>query len=1767
MSELGELTVRLSMESGNMSSQIKRLKGEMQTLDAGFQAAASQAGGFGSAMDAAAARANMLQGKLNAANGIVERQKRVWDAAKASLEGAKARYEETGRKLEENRQKHQALEDEIARLKAAMAEEAAANGDNSESYIEMSMKLDELMGKKKELAQETTQLEAAEKRQEQAIASQVAKVQQAETAYSKARTAANQLAAEVDNANQRLKNHVEQLEAAGKRLGEYGEAAKKTGQSQQRAGQAISNSIVAQAGTAAVQAAIAWEDSWAGVTRVLGDVGDEVEDGIAQSLLDMSKQGPVAAGELAAIAQSAAQLGVETGNIVQFTDTVAKLAATTDLTSDAAATALAQYTNITGRNKDAIDRLGSMTLALGSSMATTESEIVGFATAIAAAGKQADMTDQEIFAISATLASLGLTSQAGGTSFSKLIANMQVAAETGGESLEKFADIADMSADEFARAFKEDAAGAFQMFIGKLNDPTKSESAIAMLNEIGITEARMRDMILRASNATGLLGDAMKTANTAFSENTKLTDAANIKYGTTANRMKTLGNQATAAGIAFGESMLPALKDGMDFVSTLIEKFSSLDESTRKTIVQWGLFAAGIGPAITVLGKANAAIGSVSQGLGSFMTSIASNGGGLTGLLSSLGGLLGPAGIAAAGIAAVAAAGYFIDMASGAKEAREAIERLNGTAKDWSETQAKTLYDTGGGDPFARFNVSKADFGKSTIAEDSKAWIDELIAVWTDGEKETDEIVSQFAQGFSGQSDKVRDLISQKKDLMEGYEVLSPEQQAKMDADMEQLDEWDREISDLLKKRQNGLLTDEEKERLQEITTARAQLEVEYSLIEGDGYDKIITRMQAEIERLKASGGSDETLFGDALNALAQGRQEYNDALNESYAEEYAKIQLIDDEIARQEALNKLNEDYNAKREEGEEAYQKSVLEAGKAAFEGGGYEEQLTQLNKLTAELGNLENVDPVAIENIIKDMDEGKLASMIALVEQLKEAGATEDDLKELGIPEDLFKQIEAIRDIAKDTEGLGGLAEMFGEALPEEVGRIMVSLDMTQAAEDWAAFAEGGSLTGLKAKLNTEEIDLTSPYTLTGTVTGYVEGNAVTVDLSTLDALSGTVTVYDEDGNASTVKLGAIKDLTGEVTAYGEGEGVTMSLSSLTGLSGQVTAYTEGGDRVTADLSTLDALTGTVTVYDEAGNASTVNLSSLTGLTGTVTGYDESGGGVTFDASTLDALDGTVTGYSEGEGVTFDAKKLKALDGTVTTLTVASGTEVSGDIFAHAGVILNPLDKAAIAAWEAGHKDTELTGPAARIPVGLGAGWETKLQDALDEGMLTITTADGVDVPVTPKAVPQITANDLVLLGDDGTVHVVITPEVGTPAGVEAAGSAMSDKGPLADVPILGGMASSTQEDVEMISNLSRSLEELAAQKAAAMENGDADLIPMIDSMMIENANQLKQNMEGLSGVDLTNIATEAANLMQALADPDLDPSVAEEYRARLQEIAALVANADEYLGAGNNVSAGIAQGMLRYGWTGDASTLAASITSAINNSLGAHSPATATIPTGRDVSEGIAKGMTGFSFAAAASQVKTGVTGALDDLEKSGQSIGGDFDNGIASGITDGKSKVIAAARKVALEAAREAKRILEIKSPSRVGKEIGGFYTEGIAIGIEDGQRRLVEATKRTLAPLTREDGPQGVLADRAGWMDGSANQANLAALRALSGDIRKLQGQRQAEVIDVEALAEANAQRPVVLQVGDRELARATMGSTRDAQNEYAKRIAFAYGK
>ncbi|MEE3382248.1 MAG: phage tail tape measure protein, partial [Succiniclasticum sp.] len=431
---------------------------------------------------------------------------------------------------------------------------------------------------------------------------------------------------------------------------------------------------------------------------------------------------------------------------------------------------------------------------------------------------------------------------------------MEVESATGGDVLEDFAKVSGLTAKQFKALWDSDPAAAFQSFIVGLSKmDEEGESAIATLEEIGIKEVRLRDTLLRSTNATELFSRAQETANRAWRENAALTNEANKRYATTKSRLTNLKNTALMFARQIGDDLNPTIQQIIDKANALLQKFLSLDKTQRESIVKWAAFAAAVGPVVLVLGKVVGAVGTVTGALGKaftaigkFSASVSMAGGGIGGLVK----VLASSKVAMVALAAALVYGAvkLVDVASGAKAAREALEGMAKTAKSWKETAAETFYGSSQGLSF--FGMSKDDFKRAT--GNSREWLNGLLDVWSDGKKETNEIVSEWTESFKSLTASTREELTSLKETADqaGYSSVS----AQLQADIDTLDSMDKEIARLLKKKQNKKLSERDKVRLQELIDTREAIEVKYHLsaADTDGFDTIRNKVEAEVARAEA---------------------------------------------------------------------------------------------------------------------------------------------------------------------------------------------------------------------------------------------------------------------------------------------------------------------------------------------------------------------------------------------------------------------------------------------------------------------------------------------------------------------------------------------------------------------------------------------------------------------------------------------------------------------------------------------------------------------------------------------------------------------------------------------------------------------------------------------------------------------------------------------------------------------------------------------------
>jgi len=413
------------------------------------------------------------------------------------------------------------------------------------------------------------------------------------------------------------------LEAAGKRMTESGNRILNVAR-----GWTFASAILGTGIGLVAKQAIDYEKAIAGVRKTTDPTTAQLQE-FSLGFRKMSTEIPVAAKELANMGQMAGQLGIRNDNLLTFVETMAKLQTATNIIGEEGAADLAKFMNIMGTSQDRVSNLGSTLVELGNHFATTERDILDMGKNLAGAGRQIGLSESAVLGIATALSSVGIEAEKGGSAFSKVMIKMALAVDSmdtsAGSKLSEFAGVAGMTAESFANMFKshpEQAIAAFVEGLGTASE--KGETAIGILQEMGIKEVRLRDTLLRAGGAYKLFNEAVNMGNKAFKENTALQHEFNIFNETTASKLERAKNKMTDLAIEAGGKLLPVIADLLgksgyvvDGIKGLIEGFSNLPEPMQKTA--FALTAIGLagGPVLGVIGQATNTIGLFTGGIGS----------------------------------------------------------------------------------------------------------------------------------------------------------------------------------------------------------------------------------------------------------------------------------------------------------------------------------------------------------------------------------------------------------------------------------------------------------------------------------------------------------------------------------------------------------------------------------------------------------------------------------------------------------------------------------------------------------------------------------------------------------------------------------------------------------------------------------------------------------------------------------------------------------------------------------------------------------------------------------------------------------------------------------------------------------------------------------------------------------------------------------------------------------------------------------------------
>lgn len=529
------------------------------------------------------------------------------------------------------------------------------------------------------------------------------------------------------------------LGRAGTALQNFGTKYEGLGRGMQTVGRTLTRTItpaIIAAGVASVAAAVDIDTSLTNVRKTVDGTEAQYE-ALKQAAIEFSKTNAVSATEILNIDALGAQLGFAIDELDQFSRVVSGLDIATNMEAEQAATELAQFANITRMAHGDVERYGSAIVDLGNNMATTESDISAMAMRIAAAGTQVGMSQADILGLAAALSSLGIQAEAGGTAISTVISNIDKAVATNSDQLQTWADTANMSAEQFAAAWKSNPVEALADVLSGMQAAVDEGGNMSlMLDELGISSLRQTDVMKRMAGNSELVANAVKISNDAWRENTALQAEVDNRNNSLAAKFEMIKNRLVAIAEQVGGPLADAFLDVLSAAEPLIQaiesgakSFANMSKEEQQATLAAVGFAAALGPILSIVGGGLANLTNIGKAMSSLAQWFAKIGGAgkqaenaINGVATSatkgataMGAL--KAGLAGLGIAAAIA--LFMALASAVAEA---IKKHEAFVK-----ATDGLREAVGSVPLAAEDAASALNAQGDAAQEAALSLDELI--------------------------------------------------------------------------------------------------------------------------------------------------------------------------------------------------------------------------------------------------------------------------------------------------------------------------------------------------------------------------------------------------------------------------------------------------------------------------------------------------------------------------------------------------------------------------------------------------------------------------------------------------------------------------------------------------------------------------------------------------------------------------------------------------------------------------------------------------------------------------------------------------------------------------------------------------------------------------------------------------------------------------------------------------------------------------------
>ena len=339
--------------------------------------------------------------------------------------------------------------------------------------------------------------------------------------------------------------------------------------------------------SAAAQAGIAQERAFADVKRTAQGTTQgttQALNELRKAYTDLSTQKVVTPfADLAKIGTLGAQMNIPTKDLKDFTTAVAEFSTVTEMDVEAATTAFGRFGQMMGglqeSSKGAGDGyriLANQVADLGAKSVATEPEIANMMVSIAAQGKSAGFTQNQILALSSTLSSLAIPKEWARGSLQRIFNSINAAAAEGGDAMHTYARAVGVTDAEFQKLWRDDPNKVFQGILQNLAGISDKVQKAQAIKDLGFKNVRDVELLSRMSNSVGLYVEQLEEAEKASKNTSFINDSMSIITDTMSAKLQQFQNALQNAGAAMNSSFMVPMKTVVTVATMAVNAFAKL---------------------------------------------------------------------------------------------------------------------------------------------------------------------------------------------------------------------------------------------------------------------------------------------------------------------------------------------------------------------------------------------------------------------------------------------------------------------------------------------------------------------------------------------------------------------------------------------------------------------------------------------------------------------------------------------------------------------------------------------------------------------------------------------------------------------------------------------------------------------------------------------------------------------------------------------------------------------------------------------------------------------------------------------------------------------------------------------------------------------------------------------------------------------------------------------------------------------------------------